>query len=252
MMIRPLLLGAAGVAGAVLVWSMSAERLPAIVSPQATLRTMGELIHDASFWNAMLSTVKVALAGLVAGMAVAMVIGILIGWFPAVRRALHVPLEFLKPIPPIVIMPVAILVLGPTPLMAMFLVFYGTVLMTVYQMANGVGETDPVAIDTARSYGFSRREILTHVVLPSTLPFAATAFRIALPISLVAAVIAGLLGGAGGLGFAINLATQGARTDIVFALVIVLGVLGLIFNTIGAQVERRVLHWHPTHRVMPR
>jgi ABC-type nitrate/sulfonate/bicarbonate transport system permease component len=247
---RPFLLGATGVVGAILTWSYGASRLSSVVSPQATLRAMGELLGDPEFWSATLSTVTIALAGLAAAMAVSVVLGILIGWFPAVRHAVHVPFEFLKPIPPIVIMPVAILVLGPTAQMGMFLVFYGCVLMTVYQTANGVRETDPVAIETARSYGFNRREILTRVVLPSTLPFAATALRIALPIALVASVIAGLLGGADGLGLAINLATQNGRTDLVFALVFVLGVLGLVFNMVGAQVERRVLHWHPTHRAV--
>jgi ABC-type nitrate/sulfonate/bicarbonate transport system permease component len=249
-MMRRWLLGAIGVAGAGLAWAVSATRLSSVASPQATLRAMEELLRSGEFWNAMRSTVTVAIVGLAAAMVVAVVLGMLIGWFPAVRRAVHVPLEFLKPIPPIVIMPVAILVLGPTALMGMFLVFYGCVLMTIYQIANGVSETDPVAIETARSYGLTRREILTHVVLPSTLPFAATALRISLPIALVASVIAGLLGGADGLGLAINLATQGARTDLVFALVIVLGLLGLVFNTVGAQIERRLLHWHPTYRVV--
>ncbi|WP_205291664.1 ABC transporter permease [Nocardioides faecalis] len=219
-----------------------------MATPRETVLALGDLVGDTEFWNAMLATIAVALVGLAAAMAAALVLGILIGWFPAVRRALRVPLEFLKPIPPIVVMPVAILILGPTTSMAVFLVFYGCFLMSVSQIASGVAETDPVAIDTARSYGFGRREVLTHVVLPSTLPFAATAFRITLPIALVASVIAGLLGGADGLGLAVNLATQGARTDLVFALVFVLGLLGLVFNAVGAQVERRLLHWHPSHR----
>ena len=245
---RPFLLGAAGAAAAVLGWSAGSSRLSSVATPSATLEALGDLVRDADFWDSTLTTVTIALVGLAAAMASAVVLGILIGWFPAVRRACHVPLEFLKPIPPIVVMPVAILVLGPTSSMGVFLVFFGCFLMSVSQIANGVSETDPVAIDTARSYGFTRREILTHVVLPSTLPFAATAFRITLPIALVASVIAGLLGGADGLGLAVNLATQGGRTDIVFALVFVLGVLGLAFNAVGTQVERRLLHWHPAHR----
>ena len=108
---RRLLLGAAGVAGAILTWSWGASRLSSVVSPQATLRAMGELLRDAEFWSATLSTITIALMGLAAAMTVSVVAGILIGWFPAVRHAVHVTFEFLKPIPPIVIMPVAILVL---------------------------------------------------------------------------------------------------------------------------------------------
>lgn len=246
--VRPLLLGATGTAAALVTWAVGSSRLSSVASPSATLQALAELLRDEEFWNELLSTVTIALVGLGAAMATAMVLGILIGWFPSVRNATHVTLEFLKPIPPIVIMPVAILVLGPTASMGVFLVFFGCFLMSVSQIANGVRDTDPVAIDTARSYGFTRRGILTHVVLPSTLPFAATAFRITLPIALVASVIAGLLGGADGLGLAINLAAQGARTDLVFALVFVLGLLGLVFNAVGTQVERRLLRWHPSHR----
>lgn len=245
---RSLLLGATGAVAAVLAWALASRNLSSAATPMETLQAAGELVRDPEFWSAMLSTVVIALLGLAAAMVTAMVVGILIGWFPAVRRALRVPLEFLKPIPPIVVMPVTILVLGPTASMGIFLVFYGCFLMAVTQIANGVSETDPVAINTARSFGYSRRQILTHVVFPSTLPFAATALRITLPIALVASVIAGLLGGSEGLGLDINLATQAGRTDLVFALVFVLGLLGLLFNALGTQVEKRLLHWHPTHR----
>ena len=80
----------------------------------------------------------------------------------------------------------------------LFLVVFGCLLPIVMQTVDGVQGTDPVARDTARSYGMGEGEILARVVLPSAMPYIGTAMRVAAPAALVVTVVAGLLGGRSG------------------------------------------------------
>jgi ABC-type nitrate/sulfonate/bicarbonate transport system permease component len=112
----------------------------------------------------------------------------------------------------------------------------------------GVQDVDPVATDTARSFGFSRVQRLFRVTLPSAVPYIATGFRIASAVSLILTVTAELVIGAAGLGRSINLARSGGNEELMYALILATGVLGLLLNAVFVRAERRVLRWHPSQR----
>ncbi len=112
----------------------------------------------------------------------------------------------------------------------------------------GVQDVDPVATDTARSFGFSRFKRLFRVTLPSAVPYIATGLRIASAVSLILTVTAELVIGAPGLGRAINVARSGGNEELMYALILTTGILGLLLNMVFVKVEKRVLHWHPSHR----
>lgn len=247
---RPLLLGILGVTGALMVWQLTAWRSEgsALASPQETLQALVDALSTADFWQSLGMTLAVSGQGFFLAIVVGVPLGILIGWFPAIGNAARVPLEFLKPIPPIVIMPSVILILGPTQDMARFLIFYGCLLPIVYQTAVGVKEVDPVSLDTGRSYGMSKAEIVCRIVFPSASAFIGTALRIAMPTALIVAVVAGMLGGGPGLGKDIFLALGAGQYGHLYALVVVLGVLGLIVQSVGEWTEGRLLHWHTSYR----
>lgn len=243
------LLGAVGVLG---LWQASAVSGPLAGAP---LPTAGEAIARAlqltgttEMWIATGETLVVAFAGLLLGLVVGVSIGIAIGVSPLLMHALRGPLEFLKPIPPIVILPIAVLVLGPTAEMGIFLVFFGSVFVIAIQTATGVQDTDPVAIDTGRSYGMSRSEILRRIVLPSALPYLGTGIRVAAPMALIISVVAGLLGGGPGLGQSLVLAQVSGDQATLFAYVLILGLLGIVVQHLVQAVETRLLHWHPQYR----
>lgn len=248
---RPMLLSAAGVAAALVVWQLMAvgkvagEALPPVTTVFAALfATLG----TGAFWSSLGATVGISLLALALSAVAGVVLGILIGSFDPVRYATLAVLEFLKPVPPIVILPLAVLVFGPTQEMSLFLVVFGCLLPIVMQTVDGVHGTDPVARDTARSYGLKSPEILLRVALPSAMPYIGTAMRGAAPAALVITVVAGLLGGGPGLGQSIYQAQSGGDYASLYALVIVLGVLGLIFQGATRLAESRVLHWHQSFR----
>ncbi|GAA1134410.1 hypothetical protein GCM10009651_17910 [Microbacterium natoriense] len=246
------LVGALGVVCGLGAWQLAATVGPLSSSPLPTAtEAIGEavsMLGTAQLWEAIGATLAMALLGLVLAVAVGVLLGVAIGTSPLALHATRVPLEFLKPIPPIVILPIVVLVLGPTSGMGVFLVFFGCVTAIAVQSAAGVFDTDPVARATARSYGMGSAEILGRVVLPSALPYIGTAVRVAAPTSLVVAVVAGLLGGGPGLGQSLLLSQISGNQPQLFAYVVILGVLGLIIQGLSQQGERMLLHWHPQYR----
>lgn len=244
--------GALGVVAALGLWQLAATTGPLADSPLPTateaIAALLGLLGTPAMWIATWDTVAMALAGLVIAAVAGILLGIGIGVSPLAMHATRVPLEFLKPIPPIVILPIVVLVLGPTAGMGTFLVFIGCFVSIVVQASAGVFDTDPVATATGRSYGLGRSEILARIVLPSALPYIGTAIRVAAPTALIVAVVAGLLGGGPGLGQSLLLTQIAGDQSKLFAYVLVLGILGLLVQGLSQWGERRLLHWHPQHR----
>jgi ABC-type nitrate/sulfonate/bicarbonate transport system permease component len=253
--LRQVLAGVGGIAAALALWQfiaavpMAGGPLPTVA---ATVVELIRLMTDSGFWAALAETLIISLIGLTAAAVIGVAMGVLIGSFDPVRYATLAVLEFLKPIPPIVILPLVVLVFGPTTEMSWFLVFFGSLLPIIVQTVAGVHDADPVTLDTARSYGLGPTEILARVTLPSALPFIGTAMRIAAPSALVITVVAGLLGGGPGLGLNIYQAQTAGDYPSLYAYILVLGVLGLAFQGASHVVEHRVLHWHAAYReVLP-
>lgn len=244
--------GALGILAALGLWQLVAMVGPlagsALPSASASISSVIGLLSSPEMWQATGETLVIALSGLILAGVIGVLLGIGIGMSPLALHATRVPLEFLKPIPPIVILPIAVLVLGPTSGMGIFLVFFGCCIAIAVQSAAGVFDTDPVALATGRSYGMRRGEVLRSIVFPSALPYIGTAIRVAAPTSLIVAVVAGLLGGGPGLGQSLLQAQIAGNQEQLFAYVLILGVLGLLVQGLSQWGEQRLLHWHPQYR----
>ncbi|GAA4368227.1 ABC transporter permease [Paeniglutamicibacter cryotolerans] len=244
-------LGLLGALIALGIWQLTAVAGSfgnALPTATETIGRFVELLGTATFWHDAGLTVAIALTGLGISAVLGVLLGVLMGSSRVIRAATLAIFEFLKPIPPIVVLPLMVMVLGPTTPMALVLVVIGCALGIAMQTMAGVADTDPVALSTARSYGLGRGETMWRIVLPSAGPFIGTAMRVSAPASLVVTVVAGLLGGAPGLGRSIYQAQAAGNYATLYALVAVLGILGLVFQGVAESVEAKVLHWHPSHR----
>ncbi|MEA2331658.1 MAG: hypothetical protein QOH58_1796 [Thermoleophilaceae bacterium] len=213
-----------------------------------TLAELGDQLTQGRFWEAVGNTMQGWALGLGIAAVLAVPIGIVIGSTRLLYRASRGLIEFLRPIPSVALIPLAILIYGTglesKVFLAAFACFWQLLIATLY----GVQDVDPVATDTARSFGFSRIQRLFRVTLPSAVPYIATGVRIASAVALILTVTAELVIGSPGLGRSINLARSGGNVELMYALIIATGVLGLLLNAISVQAERRLLHWHPSQR----
>jgi ABC-type nitrate/sulfonate/bicarbonate transport system permease component len=213
-----------------------------------TLGTLFEQLGEGSFWEAVGNTLQGWALGLGIAAVLAIPLGIVIGSSRLLYRAMRGLIEFLRPIPSVALIPLAILIYGTGLQSKVFLAAFASFWQLIVATLYGVQDVDPVATDTARSFGFSRRQRLFRVTLPSAIPYIATGLRIASAVSLILTVTAELVIGAAGLGRSINVARSGGNEELMYALIIATGILGLLLNTIFVRAERRVLHWHPSQR----
>jgi ABC-type nitrate/sulfonate/bicarbonate transport system permease component len=206
------------------------------------------LLGSSAFWLAVGQTMLAWAIGLAISIAVAVPLGLVVGALPVVYEWLRTTIEFLRPIPPVALLPLLILVVGADQSLKVALIVIATIWPLLFQMLYGVQDVDRVLQETARSYRMPALFRARHIVLPSTLPYLVTGIRIAATIALIVAVSAELVSGAPGLGTSISLAQSGGASVDTWALVFTTGALGVLINAALRGVERRVLHWHPSQR----
>jgi ABC-type nitrate/sulfonate/bicarbonate transport system permease component len=219
-----------------------------VPSMTATVAELAELLGDASFWSAVGNTLQGWALGLGIAAVLAIPLGILIGSSATAYRSVRFVVEFLRPIPSVALVPLAVLIYGVGLESKVFLAAFASFWPLFVQTLYGVQDVDPVATDTGRSFGLSRLEVLYRIKLPSAVPYIATGLRISSAVALILAVTAEIVIGSAGLGREINVARSSGAVEIMYALIITTGLLGWLLNIATTQAERRVLHWHPSQR----
>jgi ABC-type nitrate/sulfonate/bicarbonate transport system permease component len=210
--------------------------------------TLWHLVQTGAFWHQLLLTVRGWALGLGVATVLAVPIGIVLGSSDLAGRAFRVPIEFLRPIPSAALIPLLFLTLGTNIKSEVFLAAFGAFWPLLVQTMYGVRDVDPVALDTARSFGLGPVERLYRVTLPSTVPYIATGLRISSTVALILAFTAELFMGIPGLGQAMNVANAFGLENELYALALATGFLGVAIHLVSTAVERRALRWHPSQR----
>ena len=216
-----------------------------------TSRIAGALADELSqpaFWAALGDTLQGWAIGLAVAVAAGVGLGLLLGSVPALRAVTGSTIEFLRPIPSVALIPLAVLLFGTDLRSKLLLVVYASFWQVLIQVLYGVQDVDPVAMETARSYRLGRWARIRHVVWPTALPYALTGFRLAAAVALVLAITAELIIGNPGLGKEIAVAQTSGAVAATYALVVVAGLLGVGVNLLARALERRLLAWHPSAR----
>lgn len=206
------------------------------------------LTRTDQFWSAFLATLRGWVIGLGIASGAAIVVGILIGSSRLVRDLTASTIEFLRPIPSVALIPLAVVLYGSGVEATLILVVYASFWQMLVQVLYGAQDVDPVASDTARSYRFGPLRRVRSVVWPTALPYVLTGFRLAAAVALVLEITGELIIGSPGLGRLIAVAQTSGAVDNVYAIVLVTGFLGVAVNLLARVVERRSLRWHPSVR----
>jgi ABC-type nitrate/sulfonate/bicarbonate transport system permease component len=251
--IGSVLIPVASVAAALALWELVsrtntiAQRdLPAM---STSFRALWTMLQTGAFWSAFLHTLRGWALGLGVATVLAVPLGIALGSSPFAARAFRVPIEFLRPIPSAVLIPLLFLTLGTNLQSEVFLAAFGAFWPLLVQTMYGVRDVDPLALDTARSFRLGRFERLYRITLPSSVPYIATGLRISSTVALILAFTAELFMGVPGLGQKVNVAQAYGLTDQLYALAIAVGFLGLAIHVVASGLERRILRWHPSQRM---
>jgi ABC-type nitrate/sulfonate/bicarbonate transport system permease component len=227
------------------VWLKSEAEL---APPGAVIGNLYDQIQSAQFWQYVWQTFSSWALGLAISVVIGIPLGILVGSSTIAWHALRPTLEFLRPIPGIALMPLALLLWGQSTKSDVFLIAFGTLWTLVVQAMYGVRAVDPIALETGRVFGLGTAARIRYIVLPSSLPYLATGIRIASSVALVIAISAELLIGDPGLGNQIGLAQSYSQFDEMYALILATGLLGMILQILSVGLERYFLRWHESQR----
>jgi ABC-type nitrate/sulfonate/bicarbonate transport system permease component len=242
------------IAAALGIWELtsrtgviSQKDLPAM---STTFQELWSLVKTGDFWVAFVQTVRGWALGLGVATALAVPIGILLGSSDFAASAFRVPIEFLRPIPSAALIPLLFLTLGTTLKSEIFLAAFGAFWPLLVQTMYGVRDVDPVAVDTARSFGVGRVARLYRIKLPSAVPYIATGMRISSGVALILAFTAELFMGNPGLGQKVNFAQSFGLENQLYAYALATGFLGVAIHLVSTAAERRALRWHPSQRLV--
>jgi NitT/TauT family transport system permease protein len=216
----------------------AAPRRPVPVPAPLVRGTVGALVFFAGLE-------ALTRAGLGIAAAIAVPAGLLLGWGRVAYRASMTIIEFLRPIPSVALIPLAILLYGRGNSMKVALVIYACVWPILFNTIYGIRSVDPVAADSARALGLGRLQIAVRVQLPSASPFIFTGVKIAAGLAVILAVSAELLaGGTEGIGIWMLEASAIGNQTRVYAVTVVSGLIGLALHLVLAAAERRMFAWH--------
>src|SRR5437762_14090481 len=166
------------------------------------------------------------------------------GLFDRVHRALEVIIEMVRPIPPPVIIPVAMLFFGLEDEMKVFVIFFSCAWPILLNTLDGVRGVDRVLLNTAKTFGLSRGRIIRQVILPACSPQIMTGLRVSLPIMLILVVISEMVGSTDGIGYFILDSQRRFRVPQMYAGMLALAILGYALNQIFNLLQRALLPWH--------
>ena len=241
--------GVAGVLGFLALWEVVAryDLLPRDVLPPAstTLVRSVELLGDPAFLGQIGATLWAALVGYVLALVIAVPAGLVLGLSDRLHAATATVVELLRPLPPVGLVPLLVLVLGQGLEMKAVVVALGCVWPLLINTIHGVHSTDGTARATARSFGWSPRTVALRVVWPSAVPSVLTGVRITVSVALILCVGAEFIGGSrDGLGsWLLQQSMLPGGIDTVCAGVVVAGALGLLVNAAVTALERRFAAW---------
>lgn len=238
--------GTVGVLVAIGLWELvrALSLLPQdyVPSVPTILRAVVENL-DNGLLAATGETLKAWGFGMLITIGIGVAFGIAIGLSRWADAASRVVVEFLRPVPSVALIPVAVLIFGIGLRMQLLLIVFACVWPVLFNVRYGVQSVDRLLIDTARVSGLARRDVVRRVVFPAALPATFTGIRIASSIALVLAVSSEMVSGSPGLGKLIVDADAAANVELSYAGVFVTGVVGLLLN-LGLQIaDRRLLPW---------
>lgn len=212
------------------------------------LRTILQTFPDVWTAERLQDDVLPSLWRLAAGLAVAAVVGVglgtVIGSYRRVRAVCEPVLEFLRAVPPPVLVPVIMLFAGIGDTMKIVVIASGCVWPILLNTVEGVRAVDSVMAETARSYGITGFARLRDVVLRSASPQIFAGLRQALSIGIILMVISEMFAASNGIGFTVVQFQRSFAIPDMWTGILVLGLLGFLLSVVFQLVERRVLGWY--------
>ena len=229
----------------VLWWFASANSTSVYFPP---LSRIIETSGDLWFFDRTITDLLPTLVRVVIGFSIASVIGIslgfLLGSLRQVEEAVRPVLEFMRAIPGITLLPIAIMFLGLGNAMMVALIAFISLWPILLNTIEGTRSVDPMLREVVRSFRLRKSLRFFALLVPSAVPQILAGLRLGLTVAFIVTVTVEVFGNEGGLGQVIRSSQQTFLIADMWSAILVLGVAGYILNIVLRAIESRALRWH--------
>ncbi|TJZ73712.1 ABC transporter permease [Rhodococcus oryzae] len=203
----------------------------------------GDLAASGELWNHASASLSRALTGFAVAIAIAIPLGVAIAWYRPVAEFVNPILELLRNTAALALLPVFVLVLGIGETSKVALVIYASTFPILLNTISGVRTVDPLLVKSALSLGLTPIRLFQKVILPAAVPTIFTGIRMAAASSILVLIAAEMVGAKAGLGYLITASQYNFQIPKMYAGIIAISLLGLVFNGILILAERRLSRW---------
>ena len=228
------------VASVVALWWAVVVQSESVIFPtpwQVVTGTL-ELIEQGTLWEHIYSSLFRVGSGFLLAVVIGVPLGLWMGWVSGTYATLNPLFQLLRPISPIAWIPIAILWFGVGDLSPIFIIFIASVFPLIVQTAAGVHTIERQYLRAAANFGVSRSKLFRQVVIPAVLPQIIVGMRIGLGVAWLVVVAAEMIALRSGLGYLImDSRNAGNRYDLVIAAMIIIGMIGLLLDTLMRRLE---------------
>ncbi|MCW7945166.1 ABC transporter permease [Streptomyces hygroscopicus] len=239
----PLILNAVSVLLGIAIWWVLATAGFKLPTPLEVVSRAGTLIGNGTLGEDAVASLTRVLIGFALGTAAAIPVGFLMGWYSVLRGLIEPWIQFFRTIPPLAIIPLAVVVMGIDETPKIFVIFLAAFLACVISTFQGVVNVDRTLINAARVLGAKDVTIFARVVVPASTPFILVGMRVGLGSAWATLVAAELIAAQQGLGYRMQNAQLYYDLPTIFVGLISIGILGLLMDRVLLLAERKLTGW---------
>jgi len=228
-----------------LVWEAicSGFKIPAYLMPAPSAIWASGLEYASPIMMHATQTLMTTLVGFALAVVVGMILGLAVGASPIIYKACYPLLVGFNSIPKVAFVPVLVVWFGIGTVPAILTAFLISFFPVVVNVATGLATLEPELEDVLRSLGANRWDIMTKVGLPRSMPYFFASLKVAITLAFVGSVIAETVASNLGIGYLMMSASSSMNMPLVFAGLIVIGVMGVVMYELFAVLEKRLTGW---------
>jgi len=249
---EPIVIGTLSVAFALTVWQLvaNARIMPVLFlpGPWDVAQAMVKLFQTGDIWLDIATSGEEIVIGYGLAIIIGLLLGLAMGWYTRFQYAMDPFVNFFYSTPRIVLIPLFIIWFGIDIQSKIAVIFLGALFPIIINTMAGVRNTEAALLRVARSFGASDALIFRRVVLPGSVPFILTGFRLGVGHALTGVVVGELIAAKHGVGQLISIAQNTFQTPKMLAAVLLIAGTGMILTTIFQRIENRFQSWRPQIR----
>lgn len=240
-------LGAIVPVAVVVVWWVGADQGwindKVFSTPSRVLDTLTQLAVSGNLANHLAISLGRAGVGLLIGLTVGLLAGVVTGLSQVGGAIIDPVAQALRTIPVLALLPLFVAWFGLSELPKVLIIAFAVAAPIYISASNGIKRVDKKLLETAKVFDLTGAQTTLQVILPAALPAIFSGLRLAVSLSILLLVAAESINALSGLGFLANQGLQYFRVDLILAIVIVYGILGLLANLVVSLIERVSLPW---------